>query len=143
MLWSQPMGTVWTTPPIPRDDRFIPSSVISIPPSLRRYFLDHDEEGRANASEKGTEASEVKALIAIVDDDESVRVALAGLFRWMGLATEAFASAIEFLNSQHLSQTTCLILDVMMPGMNGIEFATFDWRYATTDPDHFHHRAQR
>ncbi len=70
---------------------------------------------------KGTEASEVKALIAIVDDDESVRVALAGLFRSMGLATEAFASAIEFLNSQHLSQTTCLILDVMMPGMNGIE----------------------
>ena len=74
----------------------------------------------ANA-EKGTEVNEAKTLIAIVDDDESVRVALAGLFRSMGLATEAFASAIEFVNSEHLSQTTCLILDVMMPGMNGLE----------------------
>jgi len=69
----------------------------------------------------GTEGRETKSLIAIVDDAESVRIALTGLFRSMGLTSEAFASAAEFMKSAHLSETTCLILDVMMPGMNGLE----------------------
>jgi FixJ family two-component response regulator len=61
------------------------------------------------------------SLISVVDDDESVRESLDGLFRSVGFAVKAFASAEEFLKSDHLRETGCLILDVRMPGMNGIE----------------------
>ncbi|HZS09041.1 MAG TPA: response regulator transcription factor [Blastocatellia bacterium] len=60
-------------------------------------------------------------LISVVDDDESVRESLQGLIRSVGFAAEVFASAEAFLNSEHLRQTRCLILDVRMPGMNGLE----------------------
>jgi FixJ family two-component response regulator len=60
-------------------------------------------------------------LISVVDDDESVRESLDGLIRSVGLAVKVFASAEEFLNSDHLCDTDCLLLDVRMPGMNGIE----------------------
>jgi FixJ family two-component response regulator len=60
-------------------------------------------------------------LIAIVDDDESVREATKGLMRSMGLAAEAFSSGEEFLRSPHLNRTTCLITDVNMPGMSGLD----------------------
>ena len=60
-------------------------------------------------------------LISVVDDDESVRESLDGLLRSMGFAVKAFASAEEFLNSDHLGDIDCLLLDVRMPGMNGIE----------------------
>jgi FixJ family two-component response regulator len=60
-------------------------------------------------------------LISIVDDDESVREALWGLVRSVGFAVKTFASAEEFLNSNHLGNADCLILDVCMPGMGGIE----------------------
>jgi len=60
-------------------------------------------------------------LIAVVDDDESVRESLDGLFRSVGFAVKVFASAEEFLNSNHLQDIDCLLLDVRMPGMNGIE----------------------
>lgn len=70
---------------------------------------------------KGTDRSKTKSLLAIVDDDESVRVALGSLFRSMGLATRAFASAKDFLRSDQWRETACLILDVLMPGMNGLE----------------------
>src|SRR5271157_6212002 len=60
-------------------------------------------------------------LITVVDDDESVRESLDGLIRSVGFAVKAFASAEEFLNSDHLRDTDCLLLDVRMPGMNGIE----------------------
>ena len=59
--------------------------------------------------------------ISIVDDDESVREALKSLLRSVGFETEAFASAEDFLNSGHLPSTACLILDVRMPGMSGVE----------------------
>jgi FixJ family two-component response regulator len=61
------------------------------------------------------------SLISVVDDDTSVRESLQCLIRSFGLAVEAFASAEEFLKSDHLCDTRCLILDVRMPGMNGIE----------------------
>jgi FixJ family two-component response regulator len=60
-------------------------------------------------------------LIAIVDDDESVREALWGLVRSVGFAASTFASAEEFVNSGQLGNADCLILDVRMPGMSGVD----------------------
>jgi FixJ family two-component response regulator len=60
-------------------------------------------------------------LISVVDDDDSVRKSLQGLVRSAGFAVKVFASAEEFLNSDHLRDTRCLILDVRMPAMNGLE----------------------
>src|SRR5215468_3349867 len=61
------------------------------------------------------------SLISVVDDDASVRESLQCLIRSFGFAVEAFSSAEEFLNSGHLPHTRCMILDVRMPGMNGLE----------------------
>lgn len=60
-------------------------------------------------------------LISVVDDNDGVRESLRGLIRSVGLAVEVFPSAEEFLDSDHLSDTQCLILDVRMPGMDGLE----------------------
>ncbi|HEV2730106.1 MAG TPA: response regulator [Terriglobales bacterium] len=60
-------------------------------------------------------------LVAIVDDDESVRSALQGLMKAVGLPAKAFASAEEFLHSGQQSQTACLITDIRMPGMSGLD----------------------
>src|SRR6267143_6372911 len=59
--------------------------------------------------------------ISIVDDDESVREAIYDLMDCMGLRTEVFSSAEDFLTSDGLRDTTCLIVDVSMPGMSGLE----------------------
>jgi FixJ family two-component response regulator len=60
-------------------------------------------------------------LVAIVDDDDSMRSALQGLLKAVGLPAQAFASAEEFLNSGQQRQTACLIADIRMPGMSGLE----------------------
>ncbi|HEX4664338.1 MAG TPA: response regulator [Terriglobales bacterium] len=60
-------------------------------------------------------------LVAIVDDDDSVRSALHGLLKAVGLPTLAFASAEEFLQSSQQHHTACLIADIRMPGMSGLE----------------------
>ena len=57
--------------------------------------------------------------MSIVDDDESVRESLPDLVRQFGFAARAFPSAEAFLASEFVSQTSCLILDVAMPGMSG------------------------
>jgi CheY-like chemotaxis protein len=61
------------------------------------------------------------STISVVDDDTSVREALTGLLKSAGFHAEAFASAEEFLQSGQLARTACLILDVRMPGMGGLE----------------------
>jgi FixJ family two-component response regulator len=60
-------------------------------------------------------------LVAVVDDDESVRESLPDLLREFGFATHSFSSAEEFLTSDRLVQTGCLILDIAMPGMTGFD----------------------
>src|SRR5919108_4364283 len=60
-------------------------------------------------------------LVAIVDDDESVRSALQGLMKAVGLPAKTFASAEEFLHSGQQRQTACLITDIRMPGMSGLD----------------------
>src|SRR5438270_10757806 len=62
-----------------------------------------------------------KSLVTIVDDDESVRESLPDLLRELGFAVQAFSSAEEFLASDALGQTSCLILDIAMPGMTGYD----------------------
>ena len=62
-----------------------------------------------------------RPLVSVVDDDESVRESLPDLLREFGFAVQAFASAEEFLASGRMSETRCLILDVAMPGMNGLD----------------------
>ena len=62
-----------------------------------------------------------KPLIAIVDDDASVREAMMSLVRVLGFLAEAFPSAEDFLKSDDLQRTSCLIADVRMPGMSGLE----------------------
>jgi FixJ family two-component response regulator len=61
------------------------------------------------------------ALVSVVDDDESVRESLPDLLRQFGFAVQAFSSAEEFLASDYVRQTRCLILDIAMPGMTGPE----------------------
>jgi FixJ family two-component response regulator len=71
-------------------------------------------------------------LISIVDDDDSLRNSLGNLLRSVGLRVQQFASADAFLASQDVRETACLILDVRMPGMNGLELqrhiVAADWR---------------
>jgi FixJ family two-component response regulator len=62
-----------------------------------------------------------KALISIVDDDESVREAVKGLVNALGFRAEAFASAEDFLKSERVQGTSCLITDLQMPGMTGLQ----------------------
>ena len=63
----------------------------------------------------------MKPIIAIVDDDISIRKSLDRLIRSAGLGVLVFASAEEFLNAAHPRKADCLILDVQLPGMSGIE----------------------
>jgi FixJ family two-component response regulator len=60
-----------------------------------------------------------RRLVTVVDDDESVRESLPDLLRHFGLDTQVFASAEAFLRFGLLAQTSCLILDVGLPGLNG------------------------
>jgi FixJ family two-component response regulator len=60
-------------------------------------------------------------LITVVDDDAAIREAVQSLIRSVGLRAEGFASAPDYLQSGHLQDTACLIVDVRMPGMSGLE----------------------
>ena len=66
-------------------------------------------------------SEEKSSLIVIVDDDESMRSALQGLMKEAGFQAMTFASAEEFLNSGEQKGTACLIADIRMPGMSGLD----------------------
>ena len=66
-------------------------------------------------------ATDANKEVAIVDDDAAVRIALEGLLRSAGLNARAFKSAEEFMGSGQQFQTACLIADIRMPGMSGLE----------------------
>ena len=67
------------------------------------------------------DTEEKHKLVAIVDDDDLMRNALQGLLKSVGLPARVFASAEEFLQSGEQRQTACLIADIRMPGMSGLE----------------------
>ena len=60
-------------------------------------------------------------LISVIEDDDSVRESLRRLIKSVGYAVRSFSSAEQFLNSDQFQQTRCLILDVKLPGMDGLE----------------------
>ncbi len=60
-------------------------------------------------------------MIAVIDDEESVRKALVRVLQAAGFAARAFASGAEFLNSWHFDRPDCLVLDLQMPGLSGME----------------------
>src|SRR5271166_2899208 len=60
-----------------------------------------------------------RSLVSVVDDDESIRESLPDLLKEFGFAARAFSSAEELLESDCVTQTKCLILDIAMPGMSG------------------------
>lgn len=83
-----------------------------------------DSAAEVTASDKDTDAgvrSTMKPLISIVDDDESVRESIAGLMNWLGFGVQTFASAVEFLASPAIADSSCIITDVQMPQMTGHE----------------------
>jgi FixJ family two-component response regulator len=69
----------------------------------------------------GAGVPDADSLIAIVDDDASMLAAINALMRSLGFASQAFSSGKDFLDSPHLQRTACLIADVNMPGMTGLE----------------------
>jgi FixJ family two-component response regulator len=76
-----------------------------------------------NGGEWGTRHEELmmadRSLVSVVDDDESVRESLPDLLRQLGFTAQTFSSAEAFLDSEFVMQTSCLILDIAMPGMSG------------------------
>jgi len=72
-------------------------------------------------STAGQEPPPEAPLVSIVDDNASVRRSTRRLLRCSGLRAEAFASGEDFLQSEHVADTDCLILDVRMPGIDGLE----------------------
>ena len=62
-----------------------------------------------------------RALVSVIDDDQSVRESLPDLLREFGFTAQTFSSAEKFLASEYIAQTRCLILDVTMPGMSGFD----------------------
>jgi FixJ family two-component response regulator len=72
--------------------------------------------------QKKLEAPTAQPVVFIIDDDASVRAAISSLIRSVGLRAEVFASVSEFLAHKRSSATSCLILDVRLPGVSGLEF---------------------
>src|SRR5271166_3903371 len=70
------------------------------------------------------EEPQSRPLVLVIDDDASVRNALASLFRSVELRVELFGSAPEFLSSKLPDVASCLVLDIRLPGLSGLDFQT-------------------
>ena len=70
---------------------------------------------------KAEKPASERLLVSVVDDDESIRESLPDLLSEFGFAVRAFSSAEAFLSSDYVEGTRCLILDIMMPGMTGLD----------------------
>jgi FixJ family two-component response regulator len=71
-----------------------------------------------------SKATELPPAVFVVDDDASIREALDGLFRSIGLQAKTFGSAAEFLQNKLPDAPSCLVLDVRLPGLSGLDFQT-------------------
>src|SRR5499427_4884918 len=91
--------------------------LLSIPRSMARSFAFVLPE----TLDAGGKVSKTNPQISVVDDDESMREAMRGLMKSLGYTAETFASAEEFLNSCQVPRTSCLIADLRMRGMTGLE----------------------
>ena len=78
----------------------------------------------ASAFTRREVALSTPSVIAVIDDDASVRAATNNLLRSRGYIVHAFASADEFLHSPHVNEASCVIADVQMSGMNGVDLLT-------------------
>jgi FixJ family two-component response regulator len=77
-----------------------------------------------NATEKIMAITRTRSkpfVVSIVDDDEAIRYALGNLFESVGLSVETFASAEQFMDFREANERSCLILDVQLPRMSGLE----------------------
>jgi len=79
------------------------------------------KRSRRKADTRGQPFAEAAPVVAIADDDASVRPSMLRLIRSFGYRAEAFGSGEEFLSSPLAAETACLLLDVRMPGMDGLE----------------------
>jgi FixJ family two-component response regulator len=79
------------------------------------------EQAHSSVMKSGRQGGVENLLIAVVDDDESVRESLPDLIREFGFAAQAFSSAEEFLASNSMGRARCLVLDIAMPGMTGLD----------------------
>jgi DNA-binding response OmpR family regulator len=103
------------------DARAFMSAVDANPAAASHRCITEDLQTRA---QQGSHESEHEALptVVIVDDDEDVREALSDFLQAAGLRVEVFASIQEFLNRSSEAQMGCLVLDIMLPGRNGLDF---------------------
>jgi FixJ family two-component response regulator len=76
------------------------------------------------ASPRDEPLGRIRPVISVIDDDASIRVASDSLLRARGYTVSTFASAAEFLGSPLIDETSCVITDVRMPGMSGVELQT-------------------
>src|SRR6202163_2623739 len=88
-------------------------------PQSWRYSDGRCDECRGTSCEESVTAMVKRPLVSVVDDDESVRESLPDLLREIGYSVRTFSSAEEFLASDCVGETRCLILDIAMPGMTG------------------------
>ena len=81
-----------------------------------------------------------RTLISVVEDDQPFRESMRKLMTALGYTVEAFPSAADFLASPLLPATACLVTDVQMPGMSGVELHRHLVDSGPRDPDHSRHR---
>ncbi len=89
--------------------------------TLRSYTCDGCGAAAGGQEREPEVAMAKRRLISIVEDDQLFRESMRKLVTLLGYTVEAFASAADFLKSPHVAETDCLVSDVQMPGMTGVE----------------------